>query len=393
MRKKHQRLDQGAPVSVSEEAEPTTETAETATTLSAGAPQNPAAVIAVLVTLASVIFTTWSVYDLLAPHAPALVALTAGAGLELVWLFALATEYQQAKGNGRVDSRLSATGWVLAAVTAVVIFVHGALTAWPLVVLAALPLAAKAGWHLRTRAQAAETRNRLETEQIERSEQQRQEREAAEAEQAERAEAQRREQALSSALSEEQEAELAALEQQTEYLQRRTEKELALEDARAQAEQQKSLAEIRRRAEQQMAVDEGAADIEVRRLELSNRIRLAQPVYSVTELGEGVPDDASSLGSGATGGFATSCAGFGSALGATARAGTGADQQAPGVPVGSGTHQSAAEAEANRRRVAQVYTSLLKTQDAEPSIAEVARQAGLSDRAAGRHLRALGLRD
>ncbi|MFC9090677.1 hypothetical protein [Nocardiopsis dassonvillei] len=264
---------------------------------------NPTTVIAALVTLASVVFTTWSVYDLATPTAPAVVAIAAGLGAELVWLYVLAAEWQRAGRTGQLSHGLTATGWGLAALTAAVIAVHGVLTFLPLAALAALPLAAKAGWHWQTRLRAEETRTRLDAEaEAARAAAQAQRQEAEEARQREE-EAARRASKLSSALTEDQEAELAALERETAYVTAKTEKELALDAARARADQQRALAEIRRQAEQQMAVDEGAADIEVQRLKLRNRIRLAAPVYTVTELPASgqyetapqVPDDLSGL--------------------------------------------------------------------------------------------------
>jgi len=375
---------------------------------------SPVTLIAALVTAASVAFTTWSVYDLLAAHAPALVALATGVGLEMVWLFALASEYQQAKSTGRTEQRVSVTGWVLAVLTAVVIVVHAFLTAGSLVILAAMPLAAKAGWHLRTRAVAAETRARLEAEQAAREEAQRAEREAARAEQAEREEARRREQALSTNLTEDEEQDIADLYRRANLARRRAKAQTELTTAEAEADQHRAEADaeaerirqetehrmrqeaLQRQVDEQMAVQRANADLLKQRAELEAELRLAQPY----QLGAGqsrVPDDASSLepAPGAPG--EATFAGFGSALKAVAgtSTSTGGEQQAPGVPGvpgQPGTHHSAAEAEANRRQVAQAHAALLKAQGGEPKIAEVARAAGISHRAAGRHLRALGLR-
>ncbi|MGI5119301.1 hypothetical protein ACQEU5_07120 [Marinactinospora thermotolerans] len=235
-------------------------------------------VIATVVTAASAVFTVWSVWDLLAGHgAPHAVGLGAGIGVEAVWLWVLAIEHQQASRAGRVSPVLTRTGWVLAAGAAVVLLVHGLVTSWPMALLAVLPVAAKAGWHWLTKLRSEEAR-RAEEEARRRAEE--------EAQRASR---------LSAELTEEQRAELAELERETAYVTAKTEKELALAAARAHAEQQRALAEIRRQAEQQMALDEGAADVELQRIKLKNKLRLAAPVYSVAELPQ-APDDLSELG-------------------------------------------------------------------------------------------------
>ncbi|WP_026117161.1 hypothetical protein [Nocardiopsis valliformis] len=364
---------------------------------------NPTTVIASLVTLASVVFTTWSVFDMATPAAPDLVALAAGAGVELVWLYILATEWQQAGRTGHLSRGLTVTGWVLAAVAAVIITVHGLLTVLALAVLAVLPLAAKAGWHWQTRLRAAATRARLAAQAEAERERAETARRKAEEERRLAQEQQRRDQELSQELTEEQEKELARLRREAVFVSAKSAAELELDAARARADQERALADIRRQAEQQMAVDEGAADIEVRRIEMANRIRLASPVYSVTEvptLTGGVPNDASALSGGGTPGtpgiFTGSGAGFGAMMRTAQAPHTGVDQPMPGVPgtvPTSPAHRSVAEAEANRAAIAQAYRHLFRQGGAEPSIAAVAAQAKVSDRTAGRHLRALGLID
>ncbi|WP_201294724.1 MULTISPECIES: hypothetical protein [unclassified Nocardiopsis] len=358
-----------------------------------GAGINPTTAIAALVTLASVVFTTWSVYDLATPAAPAAVAIAAGAGAELVWLYVLATEWQRAGRTGQLSHGLTATGWGLATLTAVVIAVHGALTFLPLAALAALPLAAKAGWHWQTRLRAEETRTRLEAEAAAARAAAEAQRQAEEEARRREEEDERRQRELSTDLTEEQRAELAALEREAAYVSAKTEKELALEAARAHAEQQRALAEIRRQAEQQMAVDEGAADIEVQRLKLRNKIRLAAPVYTVTELPAGghheaasqVPDDLSGLDTPpSTGGVGTPVAGFGfPQKQAPARGAHPADQRVPRVPTPGDTGLS--EGERNRRLVLEAYRRLSVGGKA-PSISAVAEAAGVSRRTVNRHL-------
>ncbi|MFJ9558397.1 hypothetical protein ACIRPH_31705 [Nocardiopsis sp. NPDC101807] len=286
-------------------------------------------VIASIVTAASAVFTVWSVWDLArgfgeeghaAPHA---VGIGAGVGVEAVWLWLLAIEWQQASTTGRVSKALTRTGWALAVGASVVLVVHGVVTSWPMVLLAVLPLAAKAGWHHLTSARAEQTRARLAVEAAAARAAAEAERQKAEdARRAQEAE-QARQAARSTTLTEAQEAELAELRRTAAFVTAKTDAELELDAARAHADQQRALADIRRRAEQQMTVDEASADIEVRRAELQNRIHLAKPLYTVREITPGgqhvVPDDPSGFGlppvSGTTG------SGFGFAPQAQAHAG------------------------------------------------------------------------
>ena len=262
----------------------------------------PTVLIAGVLTLASVVFTTWSVYDLATPHAPALVALFVGVGVEAFWLFILATEWQRAGTTGERGGGLTVTGWVLAGVAAAVIGVHGVLTSLPMAALAVLPLAAKSGWHWQTRLRAEQTSTRLEAQ--EQAEQERVEREQ---------EAARRAARLSAELTEEQQAELAELDRRAAYVQAKSKRQRTLAQAQARAEQEERLDQIRRDAEQQMAADEATAQIHVRRAELAQKIQLAAPVHTATQIGTGpqVPNDASGITDTNLHGPTTSVAGFG----------------------------------------------------------------------------------
>ncbi|WP_026119891.1 winged helix-turn-helix domain-containing protein [Nocardiopsis ganjiahuensis] len=292
-------------------------------------------VIASVVTAASAVFTVWSVWDLArhgaeegqaAPHA---VGLGAGIGVEAVWLWLLAIEWQQASRTGRVNPVLTRTGWVLAAGASVVLVVHGVMTSWPMALLAVLPLAAKAGWHWLTALRCEQTRTRLEAEGAAAREAALAQRRAEEEARREQAAKEALESKLSSDLTETQRAELAELEREAAYVSAKTEKELALDAARAHAEQQRVLAQIRRQAEQQMTVDEASADIEVRRAELRTRIHLATPLYTAQELPaadhhEQVPDDPSGFG-------VAPVAGFGAGLSQARAQGGGIGRQGGGI--------------------------------------------------------------
>ncbi|PWV44557.1 hypothetical protein [Nocardiopsis sp. L17-MgMaSL7] len=385
---------------------------------------DPTTVIATAVTAASVVFTTWSVYDLATPTVPALVALAVGAGVELVWLFVLATEWKRANLTGDHSRGLTATGWILATLAAVVIAVHGVLASPALAILAVLPLAAKAGWHWQTRQRAEETRARIEAEQAEAD---RAEAERAEAEaervrvEAERAE---RELALSVDPTDEDEREIAKLRRQANVAKLRAAAETDLTTAQAEADRLRQEADaeaerirrqsesrmrreaIQNKTEEELAALEANARLFKRRQEVEVEMALTRPYALTSGTTPRVPDDASALqpgGGGTPGSWVASGAGFG---GAMAHAGTapahvgghvrGSDQQMPQVPgqvPGAVVHHSSAEAEVNRARVAEVFEVLHQATGEAPSIAAVARGAGVSDRAAGRHLRAAGLID
>lgn len=291
-------------------------------------------IIASVVTAASAVFTVWSVWDL-ARHgaeegqaAPHLVGLGAGIGVEAVWLWLLAIEWQQATRTGRVHPVLTRTGWALAGGACVVLVVHGVLTSWPMALLAVLPLAAKAGWHWLTALRCEQTRARLDAEAATARAAAEAERQAQEETHRQEVEKEARQSKLSAELTEEQQAELAELEREAAYVAAKTDKELALDAARAHADQQRALAQIRRQAEQQMTVDEASADIEVRRAELRNRIHLASPLYSVRELPAGetqqVPDDPSGFG-------VPPVAGFGAGLSELRAQGGGIGRQGGGI--------------------------------------------------------------
>ncbi|MET9713365.1 hypothetical protein [Nocardiopsis alba] len=288
---------------------------------------DPVRLIAGVITAASAITTVWALWDLISADgtdpAAHLVGLAAGLVVEGGWLLVLASNYQAAAREGAVARWRTIVGWTLAGGAALLLGYHGIAAgslAWSL--LGLLPLISKTAWHVLTHARARQARQAL---------QERRARERAAAEAA-RAQAEQ-DRALSTELTPEQEAELAALEREAAYVTAKTERELALDAARAQSEQQRALAEIRRQAERQMAVDEGAADIEVQRAELRNRIRLASPVYTVTELPAGghhdqVPTDPSGFGIPPTSG---SVAGFGAGMEQARQGGGGIGRQGGGI--------------------------------------------------------------
>ncbi|SIO84644.1 ATP synthase F0 subunit B [Nocardiopsis sp. JB363] len=384
-------------------------------------PIDPVRVLAGVLAAGSVIFTGWKIWDLIAgPGAGLLmhgVGVASGLAVESAWLMLLALAYQQATRTGQVSRWVTIAGWVLAIGAAGILAAHGVQsTSWVMALLGVLPLMAKTAWHGLTHIRALETQERVKVadqdrEQAERVEAER-EKEAARIE-AQHAE---RERALSTGLTPEQEEELAQIRRQAAYARAKATAESELTTAEADADRERQQAEaeserIRRQAESQLrqeavqnkteeelAVLEANARLVKRRQEVEVELELTRPYALPSGTGARVPDDASMLnpgGPGTPGSFVASGAGFGGAMVATSATAAhmgGSDQQMPQVP-GAVVHHSSAEAEVNRARVAQVFKVLEQATGEAPSIAAVARGAGVSDRAAGRHLRAAGLID
>ncbi|SHK92472.1 hypothetical protein SAMN05421803_14315 [Nocardiopsis flavescens] len=238
----------------------------------------PLLIAATIPSVLSLAWTAWSVADMI--PAPLPVALAAGIALDVALVAAVAIAWVAPA----IARPAQIASWVIAAVAAAAIALHSWSISPALALMAAVPLISKALWHLALSAKAAG--DAAEAAAAAR---------AAEQAAAERAEADRKAARLSTALTEEEEAELAGLERQAAYVAAKADKQVALADARAQAEQRLRLAEIERDAQTQMATDEATAQIYVRRAELAHRIRLAEPVYTATEIGPRVPDDPSGL--------------------------------------------------------------------------------------------------
>lgn len=280
-------------------------------------------IIASVVTAASAVFTVWSVWDL-ARHgaeegqaAPHLVGLGAGIGVEAVWLWLLAIEWQQATRTGRVNPVLTRTGWALAGGACVVLVVHGVLTSWPMALLAVLPLAAKAGWHWLTALRCEQTRARLEAEAAVARAAAETERQAEEETRRQEEEVKRREQMLSTGLTPEQEEELAQIRRQASYARAKAEAESELTTAQAEADRERQQADadserirqetesqmrqeaVQRRVREQMAMQQANVDLLKQRNELEMELRLTRP-YALGSAEEAhssrVPDDPSGFG-------------------------------------------------------------------------------------------------
>lgn len=363
----------------------------------------PLLIAATIPSLLSLAWTAWSVADMI--PAPAPIAIAAGIALDVMLVAAVAIAWMAPT----IARGAQIASWVIAGVAAAAIALHSWHLSPALVLMAAVPLIAKALWGL---ALSAKTAQEVEAARVEAEE--------AKATEAKRVEAERKAARLSTGLTPEQEEELAQIRRQAAYARAKAAAESELTTAEADADRERQQAEaeserIRRQAESQLrqeavnnkteeelAVLEANARLVKRRQEVEVELELTRPYALPSGTGTRVPDDASMLqggGPGTPGSFVASGAGFGGAMVATGAASAhmgGSDQQMPQVPgqvPGAVVHHSSAEAEVNRARVAQVFKVLEQATGEAPSIAAVARGAGVSDRAAGRHLRAAGLID
>lgn len=329
----------------------------------------PLLIAATIPSLLSLAWTAWSVADMI--PAPAPIAIAAGIALDVMLVAAVAIAWMAPT----IARGAQIASWVIAGVAAAAIAIHSWHLSPALVLMAAVPLIAKALWGL---ALSAKTAQEEEAARVAAQE--------AKATEEKRVEAERKAARLSTGLTEDQEAELAELERETAYVESKSERELALAAARARVEQEERLAEIHRDAETQMATDEARAQIHVKRAELADQIRLASPVYTVTEIGPGaqVPNDLSGITGpeGPTG----AVAGFGFPQ-SPPRPGQGgahpAAQHMPSMPTpGEG---ALSEAERNRRAVLAAFEQL-STGGTAPTISAVAEAAGVSRRTVNRNL-------
>lgn len=305
------------------------------------------AAIAAIPSALSLVWTAWSVADMI--PAPWAVGLAVGVVLDLALIAAVAIAWRAPAVAG------PATGvaWVIAVIAAIAVGVHGWMISPAVALFGVLPLISKGMWHLALAAQRAD--------------------EAARADQA------AQEQRLSGALTLKQRIELAELEQKRTYITERTSRELALEDARARAEQDRALAEVRRQAELEIARVDAQADIRVRRAEAQSRVELAAPIVPRELPPSRVPDGLSWPDLAEEAGFA---AGFTAA----AAPRTGGDTPAPATARRTrGTRQSQDEAERNRRAVLAAWERL-SAGGTTPSVTAVATEAGVSRRTVNRCL-------
>ncbi|MEU3020186.1 hypothetical protein ABZ635_22645 [Nocardiopsis sp. NPDC007018] len=308
----------------------------------------PLIIAAAIPSLLSLAWTAWSVADMI--PAPLPVALAAGIALDIMLVAAVAIAWTSPAAARPAQT----VSWIIATLATAAIGVHSFEITPALVLLAPLPMVSKALWGLALSAKTTHDQARAEQEQAER-----------EQADARRREAERKAARLSTALTEDQEAEMAALERERVYVESKSERELALAEARAKVAQEQRLAEIRRQAETQMATDEATAQIHVRRHELAQQIQLAAPLQA--QALPAVPDDASSI----TGTLAA------------AQGAHPCDQRTP--EPGVSDEDALSEGERNRLAVLAAYDRL-SSGGVTPSVSAVADAAGVSRRTVNRHL-------
>lgn len=363
--------------------EPTPPLASAAAVPATATPTRVMLALATILTLASAAWTVWSVYDLIghvAASVPMGAALAPAIGAEVVWLAMAAVEWQRIHRTGTVPPGLVIAGWVMAGVTALILAVHAFVLALALLVLAPLPIGSKLmlHWALADVADAvraqAEAQRRAEVEEAER--------EQAEAE------------ADNDSLTVEERRLLAERRRALKLRQ-----ELAkLDQAEAEQKHAERVAQIERDGTEELALARTHYTVarEIQRHDREVGYRQASVPLALGS-GSYIPDDASALNTPTAGG-----AGFGAGMAQTRMQAptvrTGSDQKMPGVPgkvptpsVEATEHPSVVEARRNRAACELAFQELLEERCEVPSIAAVAGAAGVSERAAGRHLRALGL--
>ncbi|MFC7745561.1 hypothetical protein ACFQXA_38580 [Nocardiopsis composta] len=191
----------------------------------AGAALTPTRVmlaIAGVLTLLSMVWTGWSVYDLLqqvAPKSPKTVAVAVAVAVELAWVAIVAVEWQHIHRSGAAPKGLVYTGWAIAATVVGVLALHAVkMESYYLLPLAALPLAGKALWSWALEDVAQAVRDRLEAARRAREKAAEEARAEEEKVAAEAAEEAARTERLSSGLTEAQEAELAEIRRRAAYI-------------------------------------------------------------------------------------------------------------------------------------------------------------------------------
>ncbi|MFC7745597.1 hypothetical protein ACFQXA_38765 [Nocardiopsis composta] len=178
--------------------------------------------IAGVLTLLSMVWTGWSVYDLLqqvAPKSPKTVAVAVAVAVELAWVAIVAVEWQHIHRSGAAPKGLVYTGWAIAATVVGVLALHAVkMESYYLLPLAALPLAGKALWSWALEDVAQAVRDRLEAARRAREKAAEEARAEEEKVAAEAAEEAARTERLSSGLTEAQEAELAEIRRRAAYI-------------------------------------------------------------------------------------------------------------------------------------------------------------------------------
>lgn len=296
-----------------------------AVTVPGGAPGPVRATIAVAAvpSAASLVWTAWSLMDMI--PAPWPVGLAAGVVLDIALVSAVAIGWIAP----HVAKPAKLTGWLIAALAGVLVGYHAWLILPVLAGLGLIPLVAKGLWHLalnahlaRTEAEAvadaaraAHERKEAEARRVAEEEAERRRVAEAEAEAARAAE-------LSTDLTHDQQAEIAAKRRAAAHAREAADAEAELADAQAEREHRLKLAAIRREAAQTREMDREDAEVIKQRVTLAREIQAGKglPITS----GE-TPDDLSTLavppGAGPMG--------FGGVMGSDLRVSRGRPSPAP----------------------------------------------------------------
>ncbi|MFL1430216.1 MULTISPECIES: transposase [unclassified Nocardiopsis] len=240
-----------------------------------GTPRSARATVAIAAvpSAASLVWTAWSLIDMI--PAPLPVGLAAGVVLDIALVSAVAIAWIAPQ----VAKPAKITGWLIAAVAALLVGYHAYTILPALAALGIIPLFAKSLWHLALNARLA--RAAAEAAQ-------------AEADRAAAAEKAQRDAELSTDPTHEQKRSVAEKLQQAAHEEEMADAEVRLADAQAEREHRLRLAKIRRDAKEQREMEREDAATVKQRMELIREIRAAQPVQFALGSGE-VPDDLSSL--------------------------------------------------------------------------------------------------
>jgi hypothetical protein len=229
--------------------------------------------IAAVPSAASLVWTAWSLIDMI--PAPLPVGLAAGVVLDVALVSAVAIAWIAPQ----VAKPAKITGWLIAAVAALLVGYHAYTILPALAALGIIPLFAKSLWHLALNARLA--RAAAEAAQ-------------AEADRAAAAEKAKQEAELSTDPKHEEKRLVAEKLRLAAHEEEMAKAEVRLADAQAEREHQLKLAKIRRGAEQQRAMDREDAKVIKQRLELTREINASRPAGYALPAAE-VPDDLSSL--------------------------------------------------------------------------------------------------
>lgn len=249
--------------------------------------------VAAIPSAASLVWTAWSLIDMI--PAPLPVGLAAGVVLDIALVSAVAIAWlnpESARGAKKF-------GWFVASIATALVGWHAYEMMPVLAILGIVPLVAKGLWHIA-----------LNTRMV---------RVAAEARQAEKErlaaeEKAKREAELSTDPSHEEQRLVAEKRRQAKHERELAEAEVELADAQAEREHRLELAKIRRNAEQQRALDREDATTVKKRLELVREINASRPASFALPSGE-VPSDLSSLADSPTVPGEASLMGFGAVMG------------------------------------------------------------------------------